>query len=763
MAKRFFPLLLILLSLVLPASALSEGLPAPVIVTPPSAKTDLVYTGKSQGLINPGTVENGILLYSDAENGMYSDRLFYTNATNAGTYTVWYKVIGASGHADLPPVSLTVTIQKAPQPDEIPGDVTLPEKTTLPSIPLPMGWAWKDPDQPLVLGDNSVIAVYEDTTNYARTEFPLTVTLTPSDLTYEITAITPAYFYIGTDARLGSSLEEIYNLLPSHSVVLSLTDSNGDQSEREVPFRLREAENPDYDPMTEGEIFDLKGYFPALPENITNPKNLQARIVMMLKKYSIYAIQSLPMTVPFGTPFEELPLPEFVYVSVSDHRESLFLPVTWSDETYYQASYQTIKGTLDLPLPVYLENPNNRQPQARITVLDPPPPAVTLSYSPSGPTNQNVTAVLTPQEPITVTNNNGELSYTFSENGSFTFELAYGSGLSVSLTATVDWIDRESPVITLRGENPQTIQKSSPYTELGADLTDNIDPNIGEKLIIDASAVDAGTPGTYTVTYSAADSAGNQSHVTRTVIVKAPASSSSGSNSSSSPSRPRPSRNPDPEPAPAEPTPAEPAPAEPAQPAQPQPCPRDDTCPLARFPDADRNAWYHDSLHYALEKGLLLGLTDTQLGPEVSTSRAMLTTVLYRMEGSAHVSQSSPFEDVPSESYYAPAVSWAAEQGIVLGYGHGLFGPHDPVTREQLAAILWRHAGSPSSLGELSAFSDAGQTHHYALPALNWAVEQKLLSGKGNGILDPRGPATRAELASILMNYAALATSSKSP
>lgn len=111
------------------------------------------------------------------------------------------------------------------------------------------------------------------------------------------------------------------------------------------------------------------------------------------------------------------------------------------------------------------------------------------------------------------------------------------------------------------------------------------------------------------------------------------------------------------------------------------------------------------------------------------------------------------FEDIPGGAWYTEAVRWAASAGIVGGYGNGLFGPDDKITREQLAVMLWRYAGSPAATSKELRFSDAHQASGWALDALRWAVENGIINGKGSGILDPAGPATRAEAAEMLKNF----------
>jgi hypothetical protein len=113
------------------------------------------------------------------------------------------------------------------------------------------------------------------------------------------------------------------------------------------------------------------------------------------------------------------------------------------------------------------------------------------------------------------------------------------------------------------------------------------------------------------------------------------------------------------------------------------------------------------------------------------------------------------FADVSENSWCADAISWAAENGIVGGYGNGKFGPNDSITREQLATMLWRYSGEPTPTKTTLNFSDAGQASGYAKEALLWANEQGILNGMGNGILNPKGLATRAQVAQMMMNFIA--------
>lgn len=172
------------------------------------------------------------------------------------------------------------------------------------------------------------------------------------------------------------------------------------------------------------------------------------------------------------------------------------------------------------------------------------------------------------------------------------------------------------------------------------------------------------------------------------------------------------------------------------------------------FQDTGADSWYSDAVHYVSARILMNGTGIDTFSPDESTSRGMIVTILYRMEGMPAVSgENGAFTDVASGQYYAGAAAWASGQGIANGYSNGTFGPNDPITREQLAVMLWRYAGSPSGTAALESFTDQDQVGSYAAEAMAWAVEKGVMSGKGNGILDPRGQATRAQVAQMLMNF----------
>lgn len=171
------------------------------------------------------------------------------------------------------------------------------------------------------------------------------------------------------------------------------------------------------------------------------------------------------------------------------------------------------------------------------------------------------------------------------------------------------------------------------------------------------------------------------------------------------------------------------------------------------FTDVAEKDWYYSAVQFAVDNHLFYGVSDTAFSPNSNMTRGMLATVLYRLAKEPETNAGDLFNDVADGQYYTEAVAWAAGKGIVNGYGDGTFGPGNSITREQLAVMLWRYAGSPASAGTLDGFNDRDKIHAWAADALAWAVEQKIVSGRGGGILDPIGQATRAEVAAMLMRY----------
>ena len=175
------------------------------------------------------------------------------------------------------------------------------------------------------------------------------------------------------------------------------------------------------------------------------------------------------------------------------------------------------------------------------------------------------------------------------------------------------------------------------------------------------------------------------------------------------------------------------------------------------FTDVSEKDWFYGDVMFVYENGLMLGTSKTLFSPHGTATRGMMATILWRMEGSPAPKGKNSFTDVEAGKWYADAITWTAENGIFAGYGKDKFGPDDPITREQLAAIFYRYADYKgydlTVKGNLDKFKDADKITDYAKTAMQWAVSSGLVKGKSGNLLDPQGTATRAEIAAMLHRF----------
>ena len=177
---------------------------------------------------------------------------------------------------------------------------------------------------------------------------------------------------------------------------------------------------------------------------------------------------------------------------------------------------------------------------------------------------------------------------------------------------------------------------------------------------------------------------------------------------------------------------------------------------IGSFTDVDTDDWFADAVQYMLDNGMMNGVTDTTFGPGTTTTRGMIVTILYRLEGEPDTAASS-FTDVAANMFYADAVAWAQTNSIVTGITETTFAPDQAITREQMAAILYRYAQykgyDVTANNDLSSYTDASQISAYATTAMQWANAEGLITGNTDTTINPTGNATRAEVATILMRF----------
>ena len=178
------------------------------------------------------------------------------------------------------------------------------------------------------------------------------------------------------------------------------------------------------------------------------------------------------------------------------------------------------------------------------------------------------------------------------------------------------------------------------------------------------------------------------------------------------------------------------------------------------FIDVSPDAWYADAVNWCRDNKIMSGMGGNAFSPEVAVTRAMMAMVLYRAAGDPKAAAPN-FTDVPADQWYTDAIGWASEIGMTAGYGNGLFGTEDPISREQMVTFLWRYDGSPKV--DSPPFIDSAQIEEYAKPAVSWACANNIVSGVGGDRFDPKGSATRAQIAAILKQYLEISGETEKP
>ena len=182
-------------------------------------------------------------------------------------------------------------------------------------------------------------------------------------------------------------------------------------------------------------------------------------------------------------------------------------------------------------------------------------------------------------------------------------------------------------------------------------------------------------------------------------------------------------------------------------------------CASLSFPDLDPTAWYHTHTDYVIEHKIMNGTDQGLFAPDGTVTRAQMVTVLWNMQGKPVVNYYMTYSDVDEEAWYSEAVRWATSEGVAAGYGNGTFGPNDPITREQMAVLLYQYKKKYRGGGFTGTwlfqlpFTDLSEISEWAYEGVAWCYMSQVMAGKGDDIFDPAGITTRAELAAVLTNY----------
>lgn len=187
-------------------------------------------------------------------------------------------------------------------------------------------------------------------------------------------------------------------------------------------------------------------------------------------------------------------------------------------------------------------------------------------------------------------------------------------------------------------------------------------------------------------------------------------------------------------------------------------CDGGNKCPIKHFEDIDTNEWYHEDVDYVVLENLMNGVADNKFSPHNPTTRAMIVTILYRLENEPNVNNRIIFADVEDDKWYTDAIAWANEKNIVLGYGNDNFGPHDNITREQMVTILYRYAKykkyNVKNIDEtvILAFKDVDKVSEWAYEAMKWACSNEIIKGIDDKI-KPQNSTERCQIAAILHRF----------
>lgn len=687
-------------------------------VTAPTAASGLTYTGSAQALISGGNTTGGTLQYS-TDNATWSTDL--PTGTNAGSYTVYYKVDGGDNYNDMAAGSgISVTISKATPTVTAPTNLTATYGQTLANMALPSGWAWNVPTTSVGnVGDNSFPATYtrDNSGNYNTVQQNLTVTVSAAPRTITVTGMASS----PTQITLNEAVID-----PSGT---GGTVSYGKNTTNTAPSDWQTGKE------FSGLTADTTYYFFAKVEaagNYAAAVSAGVAISTPAKAVSSIAIATQPTTLTY-TSGQTLDL------------SGLSVTVTYNDNTTGTIEWSDGKLTAD--------------PAAgtALTVTGHHGKTVTISYGGKTATTNALTVTQGTQAAASITG----APATIYNGDSFTLTLSGGSG-----TGAVTWeivsgpakVDATTGKVTVTGTGEIKIKvvkaADTDYTQAEVTITLNAttrptpptggggggggytpptykpditkpsgggdtpsvspsNPKQGDTVTVTPKPDDGHEVGGITVT----DKNGKPVEVTQkpdgTYTFKQP----NGKVTIEVTYRPidRPWNNP--------------------------------------FSDVSESDWFYEAVKFVHQRGLMNGYNDGRFGPNDNLSRAQLAQILFNKEGRPGVNYLLTFSDVAGEAWYTEAIRWATSQGIVGGYGNGMFGPNDPITREQLAVMLWRYSGNPAATDKELHFNDADEISGFALEAMRWAVENGVLNGYGDGRLGPKGQATRAQVAQMLKNF----------
>lgn len=772
--------------------SVSIGKAAAMVTKAPEAVTGLTYDGQSHALVTAGTADGGEIQYSTEKNGTYSTTI--PTGTNAGDYTVWYKVVGDSNHSDTQPVKVDVTIAKATPDYTVPTGLTATYGNTLNDVTLPDGWAWDAPDTAVGnVGNNTFSATYtpSDTTNYNTVTENLTVTVSAKDITGAVITLGGSLTYTGQQQTQQIASVTVDNMTVTYTVsgntgtdagdyTLTITGTGNFTGEATQKWSIAKATYTGTTGVSGTVLANWpdKVTLPAIPagasygaasydgsDGAVKGLSIEGGVLHYTGGSGIVKGQTYTVTVPVngGKNYNNYEIT--VTLTGTDKQVLNITGITAQDGTYngqaqtgytgspaadgydggFTVTYSTADGkaptdagtyTVTIAIPEddaqYVGSTDLQFTIAQkpLTVSVPSPsvyvgdsaPKLALTYT-GLVDGESVTPSPEPDFTITKSDNTvidledavktvGTYTITWSNADGTTFTSGDNYTITKNLTGTLKVSNRSSggtttyPVQVEENSQNGGVQVSPKNAVPGTLVTVTPQPALGYEL----------------ATLSVLDQYGNEVDVNPL------------GNGNYSFKMPR-SR---------------------VKVEATFYCTGSELCPTHHLADVLVKAWYHDAVDYVVEHGIMTGTSATTFSPNTAMNRAMVAQILYNLEGQPTVTGESTFTD-SNTHWAAKAIAWAQKTGVVSGYGNNTFRPNQAVTREELAQMLYNYAEYKqydlTASGDLIAFPDGNNVQGWAKTAMSWANGNQLINGFEDDTLRPGGDSTRAQAASILMNF----------
>lgn len=666
---------------------------ANITVTAPAAIENLVYSGAAQALTTGGSADGGEIRFSSAKDGNYSEDVI--TATNAGSYEVWYKVIGDNNHNDTEPEKIDVSIAKARQ--------------SAPETPAAENETIKGKADGKITGvDNRMEYKMEGANEYTAIDGNEIANLAAG--TYKVRYQETDNYFAGDDKTI--------EIADGAMITVAFETGGGSAVESKTCAYNQTITAPETEPTKEGYAFAgwfaneaLTAAWDFAADTLTENKTLYAKWVQGTVSKDEGAIDAVTAD----------GLNDIAKAEKTDI--SLTVQVQEAAET--NADQTAIKGISDAPKNFGFYDITLKKSTGEAITDAQSAIEIKLPFDFSWKRNIKVYRCHdgNAQELTQLTERNTVKPFTDgtcfvdTENGCIyiysskfsTYSVAYdrlsassGSGSGGLTRFTVRFETNGAAAV-----KSQTVPKGGTATAPSAPVKDGYQ--------FGGWYLDADFTKAYDFT----------AKVTENITLYAKW------NAAAEDKEPQ-----------GEPTDAE-----------------THDCPSKEFDDLDINLWYHPDTDYVLSGGLMNGTAEKTFAPDENLTRAMLVTVLYRNEGEPTADNGHSFTDVEKGAYYENAVSWAQQNGVVKGISETEFAPDAPITREQIAAILHRYAqwkGIDVSVGEdtnILSYRDFDMISEYAIASLQWAAGTGLLKGRTETTLNPRDNATRAEIAAILHRF----------